>query len=493
MQRFTQHHLSAITLDPALKPVPIRAARLSGIITPMPDRIAPAIKFELGESFARAMDAADPLAPYRELFCIPRRPDGQPVHYFAGNSLGLQPRSAFHRVREEMESWAERGVDGHFEGLRPWYSYHEMFRETGARLVGGRPGEVVIMNSLTVNLHLMMVSFYRPTATRHKILIEDPCFPSDIYAVKTQLRCHGIDPHDGLIVIRPRPGEHLIPMDDIEAALDSEGQRIALVMLAGVNFVTGQLIDMPRAVAAGHRHGCMVGFDLAHAAGNVPLSLHDWDADFAVWCNYKYLNSGPGAVGGCFVHERHGRDLALPRFGGWWGNDPQTRFKMQLIPDFVPRPGADGWQVSNPPIFSMAPVKASYDIFDQVGMAALRAKSEQLTGYLEFLLDNLHAVAPDGAADSRAGGPSRSSRGERLTGRLEIITPRDPAHRGCQLSLRFGEDARGVLDALHDQGIVCDFREPDVIRVAPVPLYNTFYDVWRLAKALASIQSGAIS
>jgi len=417
--------------------------------------------YQAGEARARGLDAADPLGRFRDRFHIPRGTDGRPVVYLAGNSLGLQPRRAGELVAEELRSWAESGVDGHFRSARPWYSYHELFRDSAARLVGAQPGEAVIMNSLTVNLHLMMVSFYRPTRERYKILIEDPCFPSDIYAVKTQLRFHGLDPADALLVLKPRTGEHVIRADDIEAALDREGRRIALVMLGGVNFVTGQVFDMRRIAAQGHRQGCVVGFDLAHAAGNIPLALHEWDVDFAVWCNYKYLNSGPGAVGGCFVHERHGRNPALPRFGGWWGNDPDTRFKMQLVPDFVPREGADGWQISNPPIFSLAPVLASYEIFEEASMAALRAKSERLTAYLEFLLD-------------RIGG-----------GRFEIITPRDPAQRGCQLSLRLRAGAREVLEGLQESGMVCDFREPDVIRVAPVPLYNSFHDAWRFAEALA--------
>ncbi len=422
------------------------------------------------------MDAADPLHTHRDGFHIPRLPNGESVVYLAGNSLGLPPKRAAEMVREELQSWAEHGVEGHFEGPRPWYSYHERLRDSGARLVGASPGEVVIMNSLTVNLHLMMVSFFRPTRERYKILIEDPCFPSDIYAVKSQLRYHGLDPADALIVVKPRAGEHLIRMEDIEAAIDCDGKRIALILLAGVNFVTGQLLDMRRITELGRARGCMVGFDLAHAAGNVPLALHDWGVDFAVWCNYKYLNCGPGAVGGCFVHERHSQQgtisgeagAARPRFAGWWGNDPSTRFRMHLTDDFVPREGADGWQVSNPPIFSMAPVIASFDIFDGVGMAALREKSIRLTDYLEYLLDRAVAYGSgSGQAD-----------------RFEIITPRDSTQRGCQLSLRFHHNARGVLEALRERGIICDFREPDVIRAAPVPLYNSFHDVWRFVAAL---------
>jgi kynureninase len=447
--------------------------------------------FEPGEDSALALDAADPLRHCRDRFHIPKHRDGQPAVYFAGNSLGLQPKSAARLIEEELKDWADRGVEGHFEGTRPWYPYHELFRETGARLVGAKPGEVVIMNSLTVNLHLMMVSFYRPTKDRYKILIEDPCFPSDMYAVRSQLRYHGFDPADGLLQLKPRSGEHTLRMEDIESTLAREGERIALIMLGGVNFVTGQLFDMERITSLGHKYGCVVGFDLAHAAGNVPLRLHDWDVDFAVWCNYKYLNSGPGAVGGCFVHERHGRNAGLPRFAGWWGNDPATRFRMQLIPEFVPREGADGWQISNPPIFSMAPVKASYDIFDEAGMVALREKSLKLTAYLEFLLTGAAGISPrDG---SRASAPvsdptiaRAEARGSASSAenRIEIITPSDPDQRGCQLSLMIRDDARGVLKSLQDEGVLCDFREPNIIRVAPVPLYNTFHDCWRFRQAL---------
>lgn len=409
------------------------------------------------------MDRDDPLRTYRDRFHVPANPrqPAQPAIYFAGNSLGLQPRTAKTIIDQELRDWAELGVEGHFEGKTPWYSYHKVFRDLGARLVGARPGEVVMMNTLTVNLHLMMVSFYRPTRDRYKILIEYPVFPSDTYAIKTQVRFHGFDPADALVEIKPRPGEHLIRMEEIEAALDREGSRIALVMLAGVNFFTGQALDMQRVTELAHKHGCVVGFDLAHAAGNIVLQLHDWNVDFAVWCNYKYLNSGPGAVAGCFVHERHHNRTDLHRFGGWWGNDPSTRFKMHLLPEFVPRASADGWQVSNPPILSLAPVKASYDIFDEVGLPALRRKSELLTGLLEFLIDQA--------------GPER----------IEVITPRDPAQRGCQLSMLVHERPKELLPKLKASGVICDFREPNVVRVAPVPLYNTFHEVWRFARLLS--------
>ncbi len=418
--------------------------------------------FQTGESFAREMDAADPLAMYRERFHIPTRADGSEVVYFAGNSLGLQPKSVRPIVEQELEDWGRLAVDGHFHGKTPWFSYHQIFRESGARLVGALPGEVVMMNSLTVNLHLMMVTFYRPTPERHKIVIENSAFPSDTYAVKSQLGSHGYDPEAGLIVVKPREGEHTLRTEDIEQLLDDRGSEIALVMLAGVNFLTGQAFDMQRITAAARKKGCAVGWDLAHAVGNVPLSLHDWDADFAVWCSYKYLNAGPGAVAGCFVHERHGKNPDLPRFAGWWGNDPETRFRMHLEPEFIPRAGADGWQISNPPILALAPVKASIDIFDEVGMPALRAKSENLTAYLEFLL------------------------GQQPGDFFQIITPREPAARGCQLSILVHDAPKKRFAALEEQGVICDFREPNVIRVAPVPLYNTFSDVHRFAVAIGA-------
>ena len=428
---------------------------------------SPATSFQPDEAFARQLDVDDPIRGYRDRFLIPCRPDGRPVVYFAGNSLGLQPKSVRPLLDQELQDWANLGVDAHFSGKMPWYSYHEVLRESGVRLVGAMPGEIVMMNSLTVNLHLMMVSFYRPTPVRHKILIEDPCFPSDLYAVKTQLRYHGYDSAESLVIAKPRKGEHLLRTDDFDDILAKEGERIALVMFGGVNFVTGQVIDMAHITAAAKRHGCVVGFDLAHAAGNIPLHLHDWDVDFAVWCNYKYLNSGPGAVGGCFVHNRHGETSDLPRFGGWWGNDPATRFQMHLQPEFVPCEGAEGWQISNPPILSMAPLRASLAIFDEAGMPALRAKSERLTGYLEYLLD-------------RIGSP-----------RIEIITPRDPAQRGCQLSLLVHDQSKKLLEALHGEGMVCDFREPNVIRVAPTPLYNSYSDVWRFVEVLKRLLGGS--
>lgn len=416
--------------------------------------------FSTEEAFARKMDAEDPLARYRERFLIPKRPDGRPAIYFAGNSLGLQPKSVRAALEQELDDWARLGVDAHFQGKTPWYSYHEEFRAGGARLVGAEPGEVVMMNSLTVNLHLMMASFYQPTTQRFKIVMEHAAFPSDTYAVRTQLRHHGFDPDEGLVTVAPRAGEHVIRTEDIEAFLGRDGDSVALLLFGGVNYYSGQVFDMARITAAARAEGCVVGWDLAHAAGNVELKLHEWDVDFAVWCNYKYLNSGPGAVAGCFVHDRHGRNPDVPRLAGWWGNDPATRFRMHLEPEFVPRDGADGWQVSNPPILALAPVRASYAMFDEVGMAALRAKSVTLTAYLEYLVDGIS------------------------TERFEIITPRDPDERGCQLSILAHERPRELFAALEEDGVVCDFREPGVIRVAPVPLYNTFHDVWRFGQVL---------
>ncbi len=414
------------------------------------------MNFQPEESFARALDAADPLRHYREQFHIPRRSDGRPVLYFCGHSLGLQPKTARSFVEQEMEAWARLGVEGHFHGKNPWYSYHENFRDAGARLVGAQPGEVVFMNSLTVNLHLLMMTFYRPTATRYRILMDAPAFPSDLYAMQSQLRHRGYEAHDGLLLADPR---------DLESLLAERGREIAVVLLGGVNYLTGQYLDLPRLAEVAHRHGCLFAVDLAHAAGNVPLHLHDWQVDFAVWCGYKYLNGGPGSVGGCFVHEKHGRDLTLPRLAGWWGNDPATRFHMHTQATFAARIGAEGWQISNPPILAMAPLLASLALFDEAGMAALRDKSERLTGYLHYLLERLPR------------------------GHFDMVTPADPARRGCQLSLRWRERPRELLSKLQAEGVVCDFREPDVLRVAPVPLYNTFHEVWMLARILEQFGS----
>lgn len=423
--------------------------------------------FRNEEEFARALDREDPLADFRDRFHLPRAEDGSPLIYFAGHSLGLQPKATRALIEQELADWAALGVLGHETARSPWYRYHENFTESGARLVGAEPGEVVMMNSLTVNLHLMLVSFYRPTTERHKILMEEPAFSSDTYAVRTHLRHHGYDPDDALVTIGPREGEYSIRTEDIVARLDEEGESIATVMLAGVNFLTGQLFDIARITDVAKSHGCTVGFDMAHAAGNAELRLHDSGVDFAVWCNYKYVNAGPGSIAGCFVHRRHAADTELLRFGGWWGNDPDSRFKLQLIPKFEPVASADGWQISNPSIFAMAPLRASIDLFDEAGMPALRRKSKRLTGFLDYLIDAIP--------------------GERY----EVITPGDPEQRGCQLSLLVHEGAQEIQHALAEAGVISDFREPNIIRVAPTPLYNTFHEVWRFARILDDAGSAA--
>lgn len=432
---------------------------------PLSDTATGEPAFTPDENCALRLDAADVLAGWRDQFHIPRRPDGSPVIYFCGNSLGLAPRGVAAAVRQELEDWERLAVAAHFAGRKPWYSYHEPLRESGARLVGAVPGEVVHMNSLTINLHLMMASFYQPTPERYRILIEEAAFPSDIYASRTQLRWNGLDPSEGLRVARPRPGEHTLRTEDIEELLEREGSGIALLLFSGVNYYTGQIFDMARITRAAHRQGCVVGYDLAHAVGNVELHLHEWEVDFAAWCTYKYMNCGPGAVAGCFVHERHTRHPGLRRLGGWWGNDPATRFRMHLEPEFIPVPGAEGWQLSNPPILSMAPLHVSLAMFDSIGIPALRAKSLRLTGYLLYLLDQIDRADPP---------PPR----------YEVITPRDPAARGCQLSILVHRQPRELFERLQTEGIVCDYREPNVIRVAPVPLYNTFHEVWRFADLL---------
>lgn len=431
----------------------------------------PAAAHPPDEAALRALDAADPLARVRAAFEIPPGPDGAPCAYFCGNSLGLMPRSVRDAIAEELDDWARLGVEGHLHARHPWLPYHEELRTPVATLVGGLPDEVVVMNSLTANLHLMMVSFYRPTPDRYRILIEADAFPSDSYAVASQADLHGFDPRDAVVRIRSRSGEDTLRHEDIEDMLDREGRSIALALLPGVNYLTGQAFDIARLTAAAHRAGCIAGWDLAHAVGNMPLALHDANADFAVWCSYKYLNAGPGAPAGCFVHERHARNAAFAvpgapkRLAGWWGNDPATRFAMG--PEFRPRPTADGWQLSNPPVLALAPLRASLALFSQVGMPALRQRSLRLTGTLEQLLRPLVA-----------------------RGALTILTPADPRERGCQLSLRLSADVRPVQAALARAGVMCDVREPNVLRAAPVPLYSTFHDSWRLVRALDAALPG---
>lgn len=421
-----------------------------------------ALEYDPGREFALALDRDDALASFRDRYHFPRHSNGEPMIYLVGNSLGLQPKGVRAALEQELNDWAELGVEGHFEAALPWYSYHEFLREPAARLVGALPGEAVVMNTLTTNLHLMMVSFYRPTRERFKILVEQGPFPSDQYAVASQAQFHGYDPAEAVATLAPRAGEDLIHTEDIEAYLDAHGEEIALVMMGGVNFYTGQAFDMKRITAAAHAKGCVVGFDLAHAAGNLVMNLHDWDVDFAVWCGYKYLNSGPGGASGCFVHERHAMEPSLPRFAGWWGNDPATRF--QMMPEFVPQSGAAGWQLSNAQILPMAAHKVALELFMEAGLDALRAKSERLTGYLEYLVDRIPGD------------------------RYSIITPRDPAQRGCQLSIRTKQDARALAARLRADGVTADFRHPDVLRVAPVPMYNTFEEVRRFAETLGNYE-----
>lgn len=417
--------------------------------------------FSADEEFARQLDAEDPLRRFREKFHLPLGKDGKPVIYFAGNSLGLMPKAARAIVEEELDNWEKLGVDAHHSAGTPWYSYHEALREPTARLVGAQTNEVICMNSLTVNIHLMMATFYRPTKSRFKILMEDPAFPSDTYAIRTQIIHHGLDPKDALMLARPRKGDFAVRTEEIVDLIEKHHDQLAVVMMGAVNFFTGQLFDIPTITSAAQKHGIVVGFDLAHAVGNVPLTLHKWNVDFAVWCSYKYLNAGPGAVAGAFVHERHATNTKLPRFAGWFGNDPNTRFRLHLEPEFIPVPSADGWQISNPPIFSMAPLRASLAIFDEAGgMEPLRAKSIKLTGYLQFLLE-------------QAG-----------SNRFTVITPRQTNERGCQLSILAHEHLKELFGELQSAGVKCDFREPNVIRVAPAPLYNTFHDVWRFSRIL---------
>jgi kynureninase len=419
------------------------------------------VYFQTSRAFALEMDSKDPLAKYRERFHIPQTKNGDDCIYLCGNSLGLQPKTVRACVEQELKDWELLGVEGHLHAKNPWLPYHEFLTEQTARLVGAKPVEVVVMNSLTVNLHLMMVSFYRPTPQRHKILIEAHAFPSDQYAVKSQIQFHGFEPETSLLELQPRAGETFIRTEDIEAFIKKDGDSIALVMLGGVNYATGQAFDMERITKAGHAKGCVVGFDLAHAAGNIVLKLHEWNVDFAVWCNYKYLNAGPGSIAGCFVHERHANNPKLPRFAGWWGHNKKTRFQMD--PNFDVMPGAEGWQLSNPPILPLAALRASMNIFDEAGMEKIRAKSVLLTGYLEFLLDQY---------------PGK---------KFSIITPRDPAQRSAQLSIRLHQHDRTICNRLAAQGVICDWREPDILRVAPAPLYNSFFEVYRFMEIFLAL------
>lgn len=416
------------------------------------------MQFENSLSFARQADQNDPLARFRNEFYIPHQA-GKDLVYLCGNSLGLQPRRAHAAIEQELKDWAELGVDGHFKGKNPWKYYHHFLTEKAAHVVGAQPDEVVVMNNLTANLHLMMVSFYRPTPTRYKIMMEVSAFPSDQYAMETQARFHGFDPDSAIIELKPREGDYTLRTEDILTSIYEHKDDLAIVMMGGVNYYTGQAFDMQTITRAAHDVGAIAGFDLAHAAGNLQLQLHDWDVDFAVWCSYKYLNSGPGGTSGVFVHERHSENSELPRFAGWWGHDEETRFQMKK--GFKPMKGAAGWQLSNAQIFPMAIHKASLELFEEAGMTNLRNKSRQLTAFLAFILNEFSA-------------------------QLTVITPSNPEERGCQLSIIVKKDGKKLFDYLEAHQILPDWREPDVIRMSPVPMYNTFEDVYRIGEALKS-------
>ncbi len=415
--------------------------------------------------FAKEKDLQDPLKSYREKFHIPVI-NGIETIYFTGNSLGLQPITAKSYIDAELEAWKNWGVEGHFEAKKPWFAYHEFLTKKAAKIVGAKPLEVVVTHSLTTNLHLLMVSFYRPTEKRYKIICEKKAFPSDQYALETQARFHGYEPSDAIVEVGPREGEYLIREEDVLATIAEVGDELAMIMIGGVNYYSGQLFDMKTITDAGHAVGAIVGFDLAHAAGNVKLELNKWGVDFAAWCSYKYLNSSPGGVAGLFVHERHANDKTLPRFAGWWGHDKETRFLME--PGFNPMPGAEGWQLSNAPVLGMAAHLASLDIFDAVGMDALIEKRIGLTNYLEYLINDLS-----------------DRKGDQCS--FEIITPKDPAKRGAQLSILAHGMGKPLFDALTKLGIIADWREPNVIRIAPVPLYNSYEDCYRFCESLENV------
>jgi kynureninase len=414
--------------------------------------------FENSLSFAQSLDASDRLASFRERFYFPQH-NGKDMLYFTGNSLGLQPKSVRESINQELNDWANFGVEGHFLAKRPWFSYHEMFAEGAAQVVGGLPSEVVIMNQLTVNLHLLLISFYRPSGKRIKILFETKPFPSDHYAFETQARLHGLDPKDVLVEMQPREGETTLRTEDIVSKINELGDELAVVCFGAVNYFTGQFFDIAAITKAGHTVGANVGFDLAHAAGNVPMHLHDQNVDFACWCSYKYLNSGPGGVSGAFVHEKHHANKDLIRLAGWWGHNKATRFQME--PGFDPIESAEAWQMSNAPILSMAAHKAALDIFVEAGVSSMREKSLNLTGYLEFIVNEVR----------------------KTTGvELQILTPTNPNERGCQLSIVVPGATKQLVKDLAERGIVVDWREPNVIRMAPVPLYNSFEDIYTFGK-----------
>ena len=417
--------------------------------------------YENNLDFAIKKDKEDPLNKYRNEFLIPTNNKGEDLIYLCGNSLGLQPKKTSDYIQQELIDWAKFGVEGHTDAKHPWLPYHEFLTNSMAKIVGAKPSEVVIMNSLTTNLHLMMVSFYQPSKNKYKILIERDAFPSDKYAVESQLKLHGYCEKKGLIQWKPREGEELCRIEDLERIMQEQGDEIALIMIGATNYYSGQLYPLKKITEIGHQFNCLVGFDLAHGVGNIQPNLHDTDADFAVWCTYKYLNSGPGSLGGCFVHERHANNSALNRFAGWWGHNKKTRFNMRH--EFDVLPGAEGWQLSNPAILSMAAIRSSLDLFDKAGFSNLISKSKSLTGFLEYLINDLN------------------------NSKINIITPKNPKERGCQLSIQVKDANKKLHTQLTKSGVISDWREPDVIRVAPAPLYNSYQDVYEFVQRLKKI------
>ena len=430
----------------------------------MEAKVGLGIDFKNTADYAAYLDQQDPLRPFRDNFYIPLV-NGKKAIYFTGNSLGLQPKTAQDLVLNELEDWANYGVEGHHHARNPWISYHEMFPALLAKIVGAKEHELVVMNQLTVNLHLLMISFYRPTADRYKIICEAKAFPSDQYAIESQVKLHGLLPAEAIIEIAPRPGEFNLRTEDILAVIQEHHNTTALVLFGAVNYYSGQVLDLQSITRAAHAAGAFCGFDLAHAAGNISLELHDWDVDFACWCTYKYLNSGPGAVAGVYIHERFTADKNMPRLAGWWGHDKETRFKMDKNFDAIPT--AEGWQLSNAPILSMAAHKASLDIFEQAGMERLITKSNDLTAYLFYILDQINASAPDPY--------------------IHVITPRASGEHGCQVSMLMLRDGKKIFEALKKQSVIADWREPNVIRVAPVPLYNSFGDIYQFGQIISSV------
>lgn len=424
------------------------------------------MQMEFSIDYARDMDAKDPIGFFRDRFLIPER-EGKPLAYFLGNSLGLQPKTANDSIQEILQQWQQFGVEGFFEGKKPWLQYHETLTPLLSKIVGAKTAEVVVMNQLSVNLHLLLFSFYRPEGQRNKIICEAKAFPSDQYIFETQARHYGLDPDQVIVEVGPRPGTNYIATEDILQAIEANKDELALVLFSGINYYTGQVFDMPAIVKTAHAAGAYAGFDLAHAAGNIPLSLHDWNVDFACWCSYKYLNSGPGAIGGVFIHERHHQQPSIPRLAGWWGYDAATRFKMEK--GFVPDTGANGWQLSTPSLLLYATHKASLDLFEEAGVPALQQKRVQLTAYLWFILDTVQERCGEGL--------------------FSLITPRPSHEHGSQVSLLMKKEGRKVYEALMQKGFMVDWREPDVIRLAPVPFYNTFVEVYSFGKALEEIFS----